>query len=293
MKTFLTQITALLVAGGVALHASALSLRIEPTELYAQVQTDPDAFVIVDSRSTDDYAMEHLPGAVSLPVELTYSNIAVSGQAASPEVMQDLFRQIGLSKSKPIIVYGDGKVVDASRVFWLMEVYGFENVKILNGGIPRWKEEQLPTSDESVRVEASDYVVTIDRRRLATKFATQLAIVNPNQIIIDARPEKAYRGETSSAQRFGHIPSALNFNFQRSLQERDTYSFLLDNESIQTLFESVGRDKKIIAYCEVGRASSVTYLTLRELGYDVANYDASWREWGNDLSLPIETPGGN
>jgi len=32
----------------------------------------------------------------------------------------------------------------------------------------------------------------------------------------------------------------------------------------------------------------VTYLALRLLGYDVTNYDRSWREWRSDDDLPVE-----
>ena len=47
------------------------------------------------------------------------------------------------------------------------------------------------------------------------------------------------------------------------------------------------KNKKIISYCDIGKISSSNYFALRQLGYEVANYDASWKEWGNDLELPI------
>ena len=65
---------------------------------------------------------------------------------------------------------------------------------------------------------------------------------------------------------------------------------LKSRQELSELYKDLPKDKKIITYCSVGLASSLEYLVLRELGYDVANYDASWKEWGNDASLPIVSP---
>merc|ERR1711916_272579 len=101
-----------------------------------------------------------------------------------------------------------GTFFDSARLFWALEVYGFKNVKLLNGGYNEWDLLDLPTSDTPQKITRSNYIASIDNKRLATKFSTQIASRSGGQTVIDARPKKAYDGEVSSAKRYGHIPSA-------------------------------------------------------------------------------------
>jgi len=149
----------------------------------------------------------------------------------------------------------------------------------------------LPLTDKVEPTTPSDYVVQINPNRIASKFATQLAMLNPRQTIVDARAMAAFDGKTSSAVRFGHIPGAINFPVQNNFitkQDETDMRKLLESSQLSEIYRHLPKDNKIIIYCEEGTGSSTNYLVLRELGYNVANYDASWREWGNDLSLPIE-----
>ena len=63
-------------------------------------------------------------------------------------------------------------------------------------------------------------------------------------------------------------------------------------EQLQKKFDEVGANsaKRIINYCGGGIASSNNAFALSLLGYDnIAVYDGSLLEWGNDSSLPMET----
>jgi thiosulfate/3-mercaptopyruvate sulfurtransferase len=187
-----------------------------------------------------------------------------------------------------VVVYDDGKLIDASRVFWALEVYGLKQVRVLERGFSGWLRQDYPVSAETPAVTPSQFVPTVDHRRIASKFATRLASLNPRQVVVDARPGKAYRGETSTAKRYGHIPTAISIPVHDNVREENGELLLRDTKELQQLYADLPRDGKVILYCEIGRVSSTNYLALRELGYDVANYDASWKEWGNDFSLPIE-----
>lgn len=244
--------------------------------------------VIIDSRTKSDYDVNHIPGAISLPDSLTYQQKSKGGQVVEPDIMQRMLRERGIDHGKSIVVYDGGLLVDASRVFWTLEVYGLKNVKILNTGFKHWKSKSYPVTSEPTKVTPSKYVVTIDHRRIASKFSTQLATANPNHTVLDVRPVDNYNGKKSTAKRFGHIPSAINIPIHEHFVMSDGARTIHNIEELKKLYVDLPKNNKIITYCEYGRASSTVYLTLRELGYDVSNYDASWREWANDFSLPIE-----
>jgi thiosulfate/3-mercaptopyruvate sulfurtransferase len=265
-----------------SLHAT--SLRIDPLELSKNLSE----FKILDARDAAVFAKGHIEGSYNLPSVLTFDNVKQNGTIAQPDKMQKLFRSLGLSTNDTIVVYDNGAFFDAARLFWTLEVYGFTNVKMLNGGFREWEEKGFKVSTNIATPKESEYIATVNNKKLATKFATQIAIKNPNQIIIDARDFNAYIGKESSASRFGHIVKAIHIPAIDHLASDNTMPKLKTTTELEKLYHGVAKNNKVIVYCSVGKISGTNYFAMRELGYDVSNYDASWNEWGNDPVLPIE-----
>ena len=48
------------------------------------------------------------------------------------------------------------------------------------------------------------------------------------------------------------------------------------------------RQKEVIAYCQTGTRAANSYFVLRKPRLKVRVYDASWIEWGSNLSLPAD-----
>ena len=278
------QIICLLLITTISLNAK--SLRIESKELSNNL----NHFKILDTRSNELYKKGHIKGALNFPIDLTYENKKKDGRLTNPIKMQDIIRKIGLKLDSKIVIYDDGTFFDATRLFWALEVYGFTDVKLLNTGYENWDFLDYQVSHEDTKVVPSNYIAQINSKRLATKFTTQIATKNPNQIIIDARPQKAYLGKVSSASRFGHIPKAKNFPASHNINYERDNAELQNIDKLKELYKGVDKTKKVVIYCAIGRISATNYFALRELDYDVANYDASWKEWGNDTTLPITNP---
>ncbi len=262
------------------------SLRISPEQLKEQLLNSQ--LIILDARSSEDYQAGHIDGAYSFPITLTYKNQKFNGKISQPEDTQKNFRLLGITKNSRVIVYDNGDLVDAARLFWILEVYGLKHVKVLDHGFDDWLNKAYPVSFKEHKVFPSQYIATINHKRLASKFTTQLATRNNNQLVIDARSASDYSGETSSAKRFGHIPTALSIPASHNISVDAGFASLKPLEQLTQIYSNIPKEKKVVIYCAIGRVSSANYLALRELGYDVSNYDASWNEWGNDYKLPIE-----
>lgn len=270
-----------LFLGFISLNAEDLRLQIE--ELSKNISN----YKIIDVRPQAVYQQGHIKNALNFPVSLTYDDLSSNGKLTEPKKMQEIVRKLGIDVNDKIAIYDDGTFFDSARLFWSLEVYGFKFVKLLNSGFEEWDNMDLPISEETPQIKESSYIASVDNKKLATKFSTQIATKSPFMIVMDARNYNAYIGEESNAKRFGHIPAAISRPATHNISSTNNFSKLKGMKELEELYKDVDKNKKIISYCDIGRVSSSNYFALRQLGYDVANYDASWKEWGNDSELPI------
>lgn len=247
----------------------------------------PDV-LIIDARSPRDYARGHLPRAINLPVDLTFSDMH-SHRLLGLRNIRTVLRKSGLRNSDRVVIYDNGQLKDAARLFWVLETYGHTQVGILDGGLPAWLRDGHTQSYAPVIRAPSNYVPSVMPHRLATRLTTRLAISDPDVVIIDARASEEYRGMRTQARRAGHIPGAISLPWEANLTYDGGSPHLLTDKELRHLYQHL-QGKRIITYCNRGKESAVTYALLRHLGYPVSVYDGSWLDWGNDPRLPI-SPG--
>ena len=245
---------------------------------------------VLDIRTAADYGAGHIDGAVNLPIDQLFLNDNGRRFIAPLAQIKNAFSTAGIDDQTLVAVYDAGEFLSAARVFWVFEVYGHARVVALDGGYAGWTQLQLPVSTHDLVPVPRNFVPTVTPNRLATKLTTRLAINQSNTVIIDARESADYRGEKSTAQRFGHIPSATNVPVKEVFELVNGVKHLKSIEQLKQSYREIDPDKHVITYCNNGSASAGTYFNLRRMGIDVANYDGSWMEWGNDTALPIVAP---
>ncbi len=260
----------------------ATELRIEAEPLSKLL----DHYTVLDAREASVFKQGHIKGALNFPVSKTFDKKDIN-RIINPQQMQAIIRSLGIDVDSAIVIYGDSNLIATSRLFWVLEVYGFNDVKMLNASFDTWQNKKLAISYTAIKPKPSKYVATINHNLLATQFSMQVATQNPNHIIIDARATYRYQGLKSISQRYGHIPTAINIPASSNFILEDSINYFKPLNELKSLYANLSKDKKITVYCSTGMASSVVYFVLRELGYNVSNYDASWFEWGNDLYLPV------
>lgn len=245
-------------------------------------------WVIIDTRSKDLYRQGHIPGAINIPVMATFNQDYDKDRVANLQYIRKLFSKAGLKHDSKIIIYDDSSYIDAGRMFWVLELYGHSNIRLLNGGMPAWQvNPELAISKETTTLPESNYIPSINPDRLVTRSGVALAIDDPGKLILDARESDEYNGKESIANRFGHIPSAVNVPTSLAMVDRGGVTMLKDDAQLRQLYDGIVSDRRVYTYCNKGKKASLTYTILRQLGHSVAHYDGSWYEWGNDLTLPI------
>lgn len=254
--------------------------------------------VVVDVRNSVLYLTGHIEGALSIPQdEFLETRRGVKSLIPSPAAWEALLGRYGITPDSTVIAYADSKNPYAARFVWSLRYYGHKKAYVLDGGYEKWSAEGRPTailpttapSPVAYRIPGSAQL-----RADADKVLTRIG--SPGTIIWDTRSKGEYLGTDVRADRGGHIPGALHFEWTELQTEKGGAKVLADEKTIRSLLASRGltEDKEILPYCQTGIRSSYATLVLAGYGYTkVENYDGSWTEWGNEKALPIETGAGN
>lgn len=279
------------------------------TEWLAENLDDPGLVVIEvsEGRSTStltSYDVGHIPGAV----EFVWYRDFVE-QLTRDLVDRDAFTQLaqsaGIDDDSTVILYGDANNWFAAYGAWVFKLYGFEDVRLLDGGRAAWEAENRELSPVAPAPAAGTWEALPPNSDIRAFQPEVLAVVNGEQdgVIVDIRGPAEFNGEIGvadgfggeAAAKWGHIPNAINAPWGQIVNQQDAGGdgTFQDVEAIRAHYEALGVDgsKPIIVYCRIGERASHTWYALSQLlGYDVKLYDGSWTEWGNSVGVPIVNP---
>ncbi len=178
----------------------------------------------------------------------------------------------------------------APRFWWHLQLEGFNNVAVLDGGLGRWKREGRPVTSERSSYPPATFTPRRRSELLVLADDVQRAITDEHKVLINVLDPDTYSGRKQTYARPGRIPNSEHVFFGL-LIDPATGGYRAP-EQVKALFERVGAldaDKSPITYCGGGIAATVAAFQLARLGRkDVAVYDGSLTEWSADPKRPLE-----
>lgn len=243
---------------------------------------DEEILKIVALVPQDEYEREHIRRAAQIDwPELKVTDTSDASIHAWRDDVEQQLGARGLTPTHEVVVYDNGTVF-ATRLWWLLEYLGHANNRVLNGGLAAWEDREGTVMTDPAPIEASTYDGQPNPDVLAQLVDVQAMLDNPEVVIVDVRSSQEYES--------GHIPGAINIPWQLNVEEQPPRYWKPQAELLQ-LYERGGvvPEKTIIPYCTTGVFSSITFFTLRLIGYDdVRLFTGSWAEWSSHPELPIE-----
>jgi len=255
---------------------------------------DPRVTLVEVDEDTTAYDKGHIAGAVKLDWKHDLQD-PVRRDFVNRQQFEALLSQRGIGNDDTVVVYGGNNNWFAAYAYWYFRLYGHADVRLLDGGRKRWELDSRELSDAVPERAPTQYVA--QEPDLAIRaFRDEVIAAIGTKNLVDVRSPDEFAGRLlapahlpqESAQRGGHIPTAVNVPWSKAANDDGTFR---SDDELRRLYEDAGVDlgTDTIAYCRIGERSSHTWFVLHELlgQPNVKNYDGSWTEYGSLVGVPV------
>ena len=218
------------------------------TDWLADHLDDPNV-VIVDQDLPDNYARAHIPGA-AVYQDHYYKELSGSPHIQDARTFAATMESLGIGDDTTVVAYdSDGNHV-AARLFWALKYYGHDDVRILDGGFPKWLAEGKPLSRETPEPRPVSFTSRPQAGIFSDKDDVLACTVDDNAILLDVRSDSEWDGTNSrGTARGGRIGNSAHLEWTNVITDGDVPVIKPANE-LRALLEANGvtPEKKVIVY---------------------------------------------
>jgi thiosulfate/3-mercaptopyruvate sulfurtransferase len=240
----------------------------------------------IDTRSEEAFKAGSAPNAAH--VRTGVWDLALKAPAvrfSNTEFWEYTINEVGLGGSRIGVVFDDGTMVPAARVWFVLQLYGAK-VRIVNGGWPAMRRVGAlrlgaPEALESFAVRTGvGPVGVVAKHDLRDQLPGQARV-------FDTRTAKEYSGEDQRQNpRGGHLPGAINLPHADLITRTGVRSARwLRKTMTEAGFQS---DDRIVTHCEGGGRAALAAAAAVRAGFEhVQVYYHSFSEWARDPTCPV------
>lgn len=252
-------------------------------------------FTLPDVKPTASqrYAKCHIPGAVFFDIEKVRDpDNPLPHMLPNEQQFAAAMGELGIGNEHHVVVYDGFGLSSAPRVWWMLRIFGHENVSALNGGLPKWQAEGRPVTADIQTPAPARFMARLDRSRVRDRAQMLANVAGRREQVIDARSAERFAGtveETRPGLRRGHIPWSISLPSDQLIDP--VKRTVLPPDLLAKKYRDAGLDpaNPTIASCGSGVAACALAFGMHLLGWpEPAIYDGSWSEWGLPGNTPIE-----
>ena len=267
------------------------------TQWVADHLQDPALRLLESNEDVLLYDLGHIPGAQKLDWHADLNDATVRDYVDQTQ-FEALLRARGIDDTHTVVLYGDKNNWWATYAFWVLKLFGFPDVRVMDGGRSKWEQEGRPFTTETRTYPATQYAAPERSDGAIRAFMSDVrAHMHAKKPLVDVRSPQEFTGERThmpdypqeGTLRGGHIPGARNVPWARAANPDGSFKSADELRAIYEQEQGLAPTDDVITYCRIGERSSHTWFVLTHLlGYGrVRNYDGSWTEWGNAVRAPI------
>lgn len=235
--------------------------------------------------SNDPSTSVQIPNARFFDIKNVFSNTndPFPNAVPSEEQFTTEVQKLGVNNDSFIVVYDDKGIYSCARVWWLFKAFGFNNIAVLDGGLPEWISTGFPTEEKQIK--------PIDKGNLIGKYQPEFfqffddilqLSSNENCLILDARGSDRFYGlveEPREGLRSGHIPNSKNLPYSTLFNG----NLMKSKEELQQVFSDLITNQNLLVFsCGSGITACIIALAATIADYDnLSVYDGSWTEYGS------------